>query len=141
METFTTGKSTSGFWLMPRPLKTSPNPVKHRVPKPMRAIISIHAKTWLRMEMSARVIPVAIFLTSSFLLVLSSSRSAPAWRGCLGRRRGHHACDVDAVREAVGALDHHRLLRLHSGQDLDDPVPVRSPILIGRSRALPSSTT
>jgi len=61
MEIFTTGKSTSGFWLMPRPFMTSPNPVKTSVPNPMRAIIKIHAKTWLRMEISARVIPVAIF--------------------------------------------------------------------------------
>ncbi len=65
IETFTTGKSTSGFWLTPRPLKTVPKPVKHRIPNPMRANMRIQAKTWLRIEMSARVIPVAIWWGSS----------------------------------------------------------------------------
>ena len=64
-ETFTTGKSTSGFWLMPSPLNTVPKPVKVRIPKPISANIRIQAKTWLRIEMSASVIPFAIRRGSS----------------------------------------------------------------------------
>ena len=88
----------------------------------MRANIRTQAKTWLRIEMSARVIPVAICLTSSF-----SGHHRVRLRctgdGAGAGLQGGHGLDLDTVGEAVGALDHHRLLRLDPGEDLDGPVP------------------
>ena len=66
METLTTGKSTSGFWLIPSPRNTVPKPVKVKSPKPISANIRIQANTWLRIEMSASVMLVAILSGSSF---------------------------------------------------------------------------
>src|ERR1700733_7017847 len=56
-DTLTTGKSTSGSWL-------TPNLLKERRPKTMRAAISIHAKTGLRIESSERL----IYLSDVFFL-------------------------------------------------------------------------
>ena len=132
IEMFTTGKSTSGFWLTPRPLKTVPTPVKQRMPNPMRANIRIHAKTWLRIEMSARVIPVAILRGSSSgsapvacssLMAAPYFAAAPATGGLAARRPRlgpRHDLDRDPVGQPVGALGHHRLARLQAGEDLDD---------------------
>src|SRR5260221_1158665 len=99
---------------MPRPWNTDPAPVKQRVPKPMRANIRTHAKTWFRIEMSARVEPVAI----------SAATSGTSFMGLLRRdRQRGHRLHVGSVRQAVRAFDDHRLLRLDSREDLHHPGP------------------
>ena len=130
-----------------------PNPVKVRMPNPMRAIIRIHAKTWLRIEMSARVIPVAIFWGSSSgsgVRRVSSLIAAPyfaAAAGGAGSRPPPAApprddLDRDPVGEPVGALGHHRLARLQAREDLHD-ARARPQALAGWAAAarLPFSTT
>ena len=124
------------------PWKTVPTPVKQRTPKPIRANIRIHAKTWLRIEMSARVIPVAIFWGSS-----AGSPPAASPRSCCPaspRRRRRRALRAaagsrrrttsTACRRRGGPSPPSRPSRPASGpRGSRRSVPVRRPIWIGRT--------
>src|SRR4029450_191217 len=101
-------------------------------PKPMRPSISIQAKTWLRIEMSARVEPVAMSFGSSSTGSFRSESSRLSsdmidllrgGAGGAGRDRGSGGdLDFHSLGEAVGSLDHDLLSWRDAGQDLDASV-------------------
>ena len=106
----------------------------------MRANISIQAKTWLRIEMSARVEPVAIF---------AGLPPRARRRGWLRASRARRAAAAPPWRRAATGL--HRRCRRRADRSprsppspapsrperiSTTPVPVRRPISIGRSAGL-----
>ena len=140
-ETLTTGKSTSGFWLTPSPLNTLPKPVKQSSPKPISANIRIQAKTWLRIEMSASVMPVAIWCGSSGT---SAGRGASALMARPSSERPRRLRPArPPCRPPAGRSPRRPPPRPPFRPDRisTTPVPVRRPIPTGRRRAVFSCTT
>ena len=143
-ETLTIGKSTSGFWLIPRPRKTSPKPG-----------VADHAEADQREHQDPREDVVADRDVRQRHAGGDGPGDPPAGSGAAARRVSLTAApaasarrrlpadrlDGDAVGQAVRALRHDHLAGLEAREDLDDPSPVRRPICTGRWRALPSSTT
>ena len=113
----------------------------------MSAAISIQAKTWLRMEMSASVLPVAICRdvlrlgSTRFAVLVAHCASPMAGAAGAGARAALRDLDRDAVRQPVGALHDHHLAGLDAREDLHDAGARAQADLRRAQRALSCCTT
>ena len=133
IEMFTTGKSTSGFWLIPRPLKTVPNagegqdaePDEGEHQDPREHVVA--DRDVRQGHPGGDLLGVLLGLRRpTRLFAHGRSPTSPPAAGAAGvaarrpRLAPGHDLDRDPVGETVGALGHHRLARLQAREDLDD---------------------